>query len=241
MRLCRNGILAGLPPDDFVFLCRSLHPVALKERFVLQQPQRLIQHIYFIESGMISLRTIGAGDILEAALVGPQGAAGASVALGCELAAFQSIVVAPGQALRIQVDELRLAMRERPLIREHLLRYLHALMIHASQMALCGMRHDLEQRLACWLGLACDALGSHILPITHGDLSTILGLRRPSVTETLSRMEEDGLIRKMRGVMEIRDRSQLTLRMCGCHAAITSAYRSYRQVQCTRIENHCHA
>jgi CRP-like cAMP-binding protein len=223
---CRNGILADLPPDDLAFICRFLGPVSLKERVVLQQPRQPIRYVDFIESGMISLRTLGAGDVLETALIGRQGAAGTSVALGCELSAFQSIVVAPGKALRIHADDLRLAMRERPLIRERLLRYLHALMIHGAQMALCGMRHDLEQRLACWLGLACDALGSHILPITHEDLSIILGLRRPSVTEMLNRMEEDGLIRKMRGVMEIRDRERLKLRMCGCHAVISGAYRN---------------
>jgi CRP-like cAMP-binding protein len=239
MRLCRNGVLAGLPPDDLAFLTPFLHPVSLKERVVLQQPQKPIKHVDFIESGMISVRTLGTGDILETALIGRQGAAGASLALGCEVSAVQSIVVAPGQAFRIHADDLRLAMRKCPTIREHLLRYLHALMIHAAQMALCGMRHDLEQRLASWLGLACDALGSHILPITHEDLSTILGLRRPSVTEMLNRMEDDGLIRKMRGVMEIRDRTGLTLRMCGCHAAISGAYRSIPQIHCDRIDNQC--
>src|SRR5882757_4623435 len=218
MGLSRNGILAGLPPDDLAVLCRFLRPVSLKERVVLQQSQKPIEHVDFIESGMISLRTLGTGDILETALIGRQGAAGASVALGCEQSGFQSIVVAPGQALRISADELRLAMRERPRIREHLLQYLHALMVHGAQMALCGMRHDLEKRMACWLGLACDAIGGRILPITHEDLSTSLGLRRPSVTGMLNQMEEDGLIRKMRGVVEIRDRERLALRMCGCHA-----------------------
>jgi CRP-like cAMP-binding protein len=239
MGQCRNGILAGLPLEDLAFLCRFLRPVSLKERVVLQQPTQRIQYVDFIETGMISLRTLGAGDSLETALIGSQGAAGTSLALGCEISAFQSIVVAPGLALRIHADDLRRAMRERPTIREHLLRYLHALMVHGAQTALCGMKHDLEQRLACWLGLACDALGSQILPITHEDLSTILGLRRPSVTEMLNRMEEDGLIRKMRGVMEIRDRARLALRMCGCHAVITSAYRADRQIHRTGTDIHC--
>jgi len=221
------------------FLFRFLRPVSMKERVVLQQPKRPIKYVDFIESGMISVRMLGVDDILETALIGLEGAAGASVGYGCEQSAFQSVVVAPVQALRIHTDELRLAMRERPQIREHLLQYLHALTIHGAQIALCGMRHELEQRLACWLGLACDALGGHLLPITHVDLSTTLGLRRPSVTKMLNRMEQDGLIRKMRGVLEITDRDRLSSRMCGCHAAITNAYRSHRQIYRTTTDSHC--
>jgi hypothetical protein len=79
----------------------------------------------------------------------------------------QSIVLVSGSALRIYADDLRRLMAKGPQIREHLLQYIEALMIHGSQTALCGVRHELEQRLACWLCVAYDALEGNVLPITH--------------------------------------------------------------------------
>ncbi|WP_246174118.1 hypothetical protein [Bradyrhizobium paxllaeri] len=42
-----------------------------------------------------------------------------------------------------------------------------------------------------------------MIPVTHDYLSFALGLRRAGVTETLIRFEEQRLIRKMRGVLQI--------------------------------------
>jgi hypothetical protein len=203
-----------------------LHPIALRERTILHEPRRRIEHVNFIESGIVSMRTLVSGSILETSMVGCQGATGISVALGWELCAYQAMVLAPGRALRIKVDDLRRAMQQRPMIREHLLRHVQALTIHCAQTALCGVRHELEPRLASWLCLACEIQSHNTLPVTHEYLSTILGLRRPSVTEALNRFETDGLIRKIRGVLEVSDRQGLKLRACGCHNVIADAYQS---------------
>jgi CRP-like cAMP-binding protein len=135
------------------------------------------------------------------------------------------MVLVSGSALRIRADDLERSMRERPQIREHLLRYVQSLMVHSSQTALCGVRHQLEQRLACWLCLACDALEGDVLPITHDHLSAILGFRRAGVTETLKRFEEQGLVRKMRGVLQIRDRELLKRTACCCYGIVANAYK----------------
>jgi CRP-like cAMP-binding protein len=122
------------------------------------------------------------------------------------------------------VDDLRRVMEERPHVQEHLLRYLQALGLHCAQTGLCGVRHDLEQRLASWLCLTSDALDGHVLPVTHDYLSAALGLRRPGVTEALIRFEEQGLIRKMRGVLQIDQRKELEKKTCCCYGIIANAY-----------------
>jgi CRP-like cAMP-binding protein len=220
----RNGILRNFALADLACIGPLLKPVALKERTVLQEPKKRVEYINFVETGIVSLRTIATGCILETAMVGPGGAVGASIALGAGTAMHQSIVLVSGSALRIHADDLRRLMTERPQIREHLLQYIQALMIHGSQMALCGVRHDLEQRLACWLCIAYDALDGDVLPITHDHLSTMLGLRRAGLTESLIRFEEEGLIRKSRGVMHVRERLLLQKKACGCYGIIASAY-----------------
>ncbi|WP_271627508.1 helix-turn-helix domain-containing protein [Bradyrhizobium sp. CCBAU 11445] len=65
-----------------------------------------------------------------------------------------------------------------------------------------------------------------MLPVTHDYLSSVLGLRRAGVTETLIRFEELGLIRKMRGVLQIGERESLEQRACSCYKLIANAYNA---------------
>lgn len=220
----KNRILTTLSLSDLDPLRAFLQPVMLEKGAVLNEANRAIEHINFIESGLVSLMTLAKGRTLETAMVGHQGVVGASIALGGRLSIHKSVVLVPGTALRIHRDELQRTMAERPKIREHLLRYLQSLMIHGSQTALCGVCHQLEQRLACWLCLACDLLDGEALAITHDHLSYILGLRRASVTEALMRFEDLGLVRKARGLLQVRERQSLEQRACGCYGIISNAY-----------------
>ncbi len=201
---------------------------------MLQDSTRRIDHVHFVETGIISLRTQATGSVVEVATVGYHGVVGASVALGAETATHQAIVLADGSALRIRRDDLIYVMGESPHIRERLLQYIQSLMIHISQTTLCGARHELERRLACWLSFASDALKSRVLPITHDRLSTILGLRRASLTESLIRLEEEGLIAKDRGVIAILQHNLLKDKACGCYSVIS---RSYEMTRSTSTED----
>ncbi|WP_407165989.1 Crp/Fnr family transcriptional regulator [Bradyrhizobium sp. ORS 111] len=117
-------------------------------------------------------------------------------------------------------------INERPKIREHLFLYVQALQLHCAMTGLCGVRRDREQRLASWLCLASDAADARVLPVTHDYLSSVLGLRRAGVTETLARFEEQGLIRKTRGVLQIDERKGLKQKACCCYRLVSSAYAS---------------
>ncbi|MFQ3453895.1 Crp/Fnr family transcriptional regulator [Bradyrhizobium sp. UFLA01-814] len=220
----KNAILARVSLQDLAAIGEFLEPIILRERMVLQEPKRKLEHIYFIESGLVSLRIVAAGSILETAVIGYRGAIGASLLVGGYLSTYQSMVLFSGSAHRIRVADLRLVMNERPEIGEHLSRYDRALALHCAQTGLCGVRHGREKRLASWLCLASDAVDAQVLPITHEYLSSVLGLRRAGVTETLSRFEEQGLIRKRRGVLQIDERKGLEQRACGCYKLISDAY-----------------
>jgi CRP-like cAMP-binding protein len=233
--IIRNGILSNLAVREFARIRPYLQPVQLKEGAVLQEPKKRIQHVHFIEAGMVSLRTLATESILETALVGRYGAVGASVVLGAKVSMHQSFVLVPGSAFRIPADDLCRLVCEGSQIRETLLQYIHALMIHGSQTALCGVRHKLEQRIACWLCIACDALDGNVLPMTHNHLSAILGLRRAGLTEALIRFEEHGLIRKTRGVLEVRDRTLLQQKACCCYGVIAKSYHRPKITSAERL------
>jgi CRP-like cAMP-binding protein len=227
----KNTILASLSSPCFAAIAPFLEPVGLKRGVSLQEPKKPVQHIYFIESGIVSLRAVAAGSFVEIAIIGYRGAVGVWCLLGGHLPTH-STVLFPGRALRIHVDEFRRAVREQPEISCHLLRFVPGLITHGAQAALCGIRHELEQRLASWLCLASDAVDGDVLPITHDDLSTALGLRRPGVTETLARFEQGGLVRKTRGVIQVVDRKLLEQRACSCCGIIASAYSSAEPLSC---------
>ncbi|WP_082747887.1 Crp/Fnr family transcriptional regulator [Bradyrhizobium macuxiense] len=203
-----------------------LEPIVLRERVVLQEPKRQLDHVYFVETGIVSLRIVAAGSILETALIGYRGAVGASLLSGIHLSTHQSIVLFSGTAYRIRLEDLGRVMNEHPEIREHLSQYVQALSLHCAQTGLCGVRHSCDKRLASWLCLASDALDSDVLPVTHDYLSSALGLRRASVTESLIRFEAQGLIRKARGVVQIDERTSLEQKTCSCYRLIASTYVS---------------
>ncbi|MCC8968277.1 Crp/Fnr family transcriptional regulator [Bradyrhizobium sp. Pear76] len=226
----RNAILARIPPQGLAAIGQFLEPIVLKERMVLQEPKRHLDHVYFVEAGLVSLRIVAAGSFFEVAVIGYRGAIGASLLVGRHISTHQAIVLFPGSAHRIRVEDLRRVMNERPEIREHLSRYDQALALHCAQTGLCGVRHSLEKRLASWLCLASDAVGAHVLPVTHEYVSSALGLRRAGVTETLSQFEEQRSIRKKRGVLEIDERKSLEQRACGCYKLISDAYASSESV-----------
>ncbi|UFW51278.1 MULTISPECIES: Crp/Fnr family transcriptional regulator [Bradyrhizobium] len=222
----KNEILTRISLQDLGAIGEFLEPIVLRERMVLQEPKRGLDHVYFIESGLVSLRIVAAGSILETAVIGRRGAVGASFLVGGHLSTRQSVVLFPGSAHRIRIEDLQRVMHKHPDVREHLLQYVQALNLHCAQTGLCGVRHDREKRLACWLCLASDALDAGVLPVTHDYLSSVLGLRRAGVTETLIRFEEQRVIRKTRGVLHIDERRYLEQKACSCYKLISGAYAS---------------
>ncbi|MGY3131144.1 CRP-like cAMP-binding protein [Bradyrhizobium sp. USDA 4501] len=220
----KNVILARLSIEHLAAIGKCLEPIVLTERMVLQEPKRPVEHVYFVETGLVSLRIVAAGSMLETAVIGYRGVVGASFLWGGHFSTHQSVVVIPGSAHRIRVDDLRRIMKEHPEVRDHLFEYAQALTFQCVQTGLCGVRHHREQRLASWLCLASEAVDARVLPVTHDYLSSVLGLRRAGVTETLIRFEEQGLIRKMRGVLQIDDPQLLEEKACCCYKLVSRAY-----------------
>jgi CRP-like cAMP-binding protein len=222
----RNDILRNLSLADFARLRPFLQSVVLNQHAVLEVSGKRIEYIYFIETGLVSLRTCDGRSALETALVGHRGIVGALIALDQEVSIHHSIVLIAGHAFRIRADDLRRLMSEQPLIREQLLQFVHVLMILGSLIALCGVRHQSEQRLASWLSAASEIIDSKILPITHDHLSSILGLPRAEVTRSLIRFQDKGLIQKTRGVIQVRERLLLMEKACDCYSVTSTRIMS---------------
>jgi CRP-like cAMP-binding protein len=222
----QNRVLACMDPTTFRQIGSYLQPVALRRRAVLQEHNRTIEHVYFIERGVASLFASTRRDgPVEVAMVGRLGFVGAAAVLETLRSPNRAVVAVPGHAFRISTASLHRVMDECPGLRRQLLSYIHALLIQNSQTTLCSARHELEERLCRWLLLAADRVDEPELPLTHDMLSMILGVRRAGVTNTLSDLERAGALRKGRGTIEILERKVLERRTCECYHIISAEYR----------------
>lgn len=221
----QNRLLAGLKPDSFQRVCSFLQPVALKRWSILQDYQRPIEYIYFIERGVASLlaRTQRDGSV-EIAMVGRLGLVGVTAVLGLRRSPNRCLMSVPGYALRIAVPDLHRAMQRDTVLRQQLFNYIHALLVQNTQTTLCSARHSLEERLSRWLLLAADRLDDRIIPVTHEMLSVSLGVRRASITTTLAELERSGGLVRLRGAIDLLNRAVLERRTCECYRIIASEY-----------------
>ena len=76
----RNRLLTALAPADFSLLASKLKNISLSQGELLQEAGEPIKHVYFPQSGMISLLTVMQnGSAVETATVGREGAMGGNV------------------------------------------------------------------------------------------------------------------------------------------------------------------
>jgi len=235
--IVRNQLLASMAPELFDRIRPHLELIDLKQRAIIQEHNRPIEHIYFLERGVASLfaRTQSDGPV-AISIVGPRGFVGVAAVLGKTHSPNRCVMDVPGQALRIASCDLNRIMDEAPAVRQHLLIYIHALLIQNSQVALCNVRHELLERLCRWLLLAADRFEERVIPLTHDQLAVTMGVRRAGITAALSTLETMGAIVKTRGAIEIVDRATLEHETCECYRIITS---EYKYITCAGNFHHC--
>jgi CRP-like cAMP-binding protein len=218
----RNRLLAALSPADFSLLAPNLKDISLTPQgTVLQEAGEAIKHVYFPQSGMISLLAVMQnGSAVETATVGREGAAGAMSGLGSRIAPHRSVTQIEGLASRITVARFEAAVNASAAIKDLLVRYSDCLMMMIQQSAGCNALHALETRLSRWLLQTRDRNDSNRLPLTQEFLSQMLGVRRTTLTLIARDLQSAGLIRYRRGNIEILDRSGLEAKACECYAVI---------------------
>lgn len=205
----RNLLLDDLPAEALEALRLQLEPVDLPVRTVLEHPYEVVEHVHFITRGVASRVAEAALSRLEIGIVGPEGMTGLSVFLGSGSSPHRVFMQADGAALRMNADALREAVDALPAFRDVLLKWAHLSLVHASMTALATSHLTIEQRLARWLLMLQDRLGSPILQTTHEFLSLMLGVQRPGVTLALHALEGASLIRSERGRVTVLDREAL--------------------------------
>ena len=226
----RNRLLLALPRADYRAVLRDLEAVVLTHGAVLFEARHPITHIYFPQRCVISLlAAAGDGPGVEVGLVGNEGMVGLPVFLGATSSTNQAVIQIPDGAWRMEVGAFGRAIARRASLRHLLLRYTQSVISQTSQGLACNERHAIGPRCARWLLMAHDRVGMDRFELTHEFLGQMLGARRPTVSLTAQRLQAQGLIRYVRGVITVLDRSGLESAACTCYAVMETDYsRAFR-------------
>ncbi len=205
-----NRLLAVLSHADRNLLNPRLEVIELDARQILEAPSDPVGHVYFVESGLVSVVGTTLPDHrIEVGMVGYEGMTGLCIVLGDDRSANETVVQSSGSAMRLPTETLRDLMGTSRSLTSTLLRYVSVFMVQGSQTALANGRGRLDERLARWLLMWHDRVLADDLIITHEFLAVLLGVRRQGVTVALHELEGRGLIRSTRSHVRVLDRDGL--------------------------------
>jgi len=219
--LRRNRLLNGLVDGDFTRLRANLKNVRLTLGSVLHPVGVPIKHVYFPESGMVSMLTVmKSGELIETAIVGREGVVGGWVAIDGRNANTQSTVQIEGSAWQIPTAKFLEMYKASDAFQSAINRYQGVILFQAQQSAACHAIHSIEARLCRWLLLSQDITGSDEISLTQEFLSHMLGVQRSSVSLCAHTLQKSGLIQYACGKIKIRDRKGLEECACECYSVI---------------------
>jgi len=217
-----NALLRSLSPDDFRALKPHLKLFELRTGAVLYEMEDLVDWVYLPETGLLSLITIMvSGTALETSIVGREGGVGFVEALGSGKMFTRVIVQVPGQAYRVNAKAYREAFDGSAGMRGAVHRQIELLQAEGRQAIACHGLHKVGERFNRWL-LECHDLagGMDVLPLKQEFLAVMLGVSRTTVTRIAKASQAKGLIRYVRGSVQILDREGLERGACECRASV---------------------
>ena len=221
----RNHLLSVLPSEELAAITPRLEHVRLERRMVAYDPLHPITHVYFVETGVISvLSVMHDRTAIETATIGCEGMIGVPIFHGVDAVPEQAFVQVPGDAYRLSASDFHALIPQLPSLARLLNRYAVCLFTLAAQCSGCNRVHTMEQRLARWLLMVHDRMPDDTFELTQDFLSQMLGVRRATVSETASQLQQAGLITYTRGRVTVLDRRALERATCECYDIIESTF-----------------
>lgn len=220
-----NHLLAALTGEAYERLVANLDPMTFELGEVVYESGGPMRYVYFPTTSHISLLyTMIDGSTAEMGLVGNEGVVGIALFMGGETTPNRAMVQGAGRALRMKAKDMLDEFKRGGEFQLLLLRYTQALITQISQTAVCNRLHSVEQRLCRWLLMTHDRAESDQLDMTHEFISNMLGVRREGVTVAAHRLQEAGMIKYVRGHINILDRQQLLAHVCECYQVVKAEH-----------------
>ena len=214
-----NRILRALPEGEKAQIVEYCTPVTLTQHRIVYRPGEPLEHVYFLDSGLVSLLSVAKdGRAIETGIVGRDGLIAATVVLGRAASNVEVVVQINGQALKAPTSRFLRSYETSPTLGKLVNNHVDFLLYQAQQNAVCHALHSIEARLCRWLLQASDMVESDLLHLTQEFCSHVLGVQRTSLSMVAHALQLAGGIRTRRGKIEILDRAELERTACECYA-----------------------
>jgi CRP-like cAMP-binding protein len=224
--LIPQNTLLNLLPEKSRRALPPLEAVSLQSGMVLYEPDETIEYVYFPESALVSILSLGPdGSSIEVGLIGRDGMVGLPALLG-GITPYKAVVQTSGDAIRMKCGRLNGdEYSDNKAFQTLLLKYTNSFLIQSTQSSLCNCYHSLQERICRWLMVARDAARTDTLRVTHDTIARLLGTRRASVTVVVGLLQKAGLVRLSRGQITILDPVDLAGMCCECYVILKDGVR----------------
>jgi len=223
-----NRLLASLPKKEYERLLPGLKRITLTFGEVLYEPGDTMKHVYFPNDSIVSLLSaMSETSSLEVGMIGNEGMAGLPIFMGVNVSRNRALVQGSGSAMRMTSVAVRHEANRLGTLHRLMHRYAVSLLTQVSQAAACNRFHSVDARLARWLLMTSDRLGTEEFRLTQEFMSNMLGVRREGVNKAAGVLQTGKLIHYSRGMITILNRLGLERNSCECYAIIKSESDEY--------------
>jgi CRP-like cAMP-binding protein len=227
----RNVILAQLPEDEYAPLAKFLTPVDLPLGMQLSEPNRPVEYVYFLNTGLISTDAVTEkGESVEVGVIGREGFSGLPALLDQPQMCHSVLMQGIGDGMRIRSSIVRDEFMKGGMLQQMVHAFTYLQLVQVTQSVLCNRMHEVEARLARWLLTSADRMESESLNLTQEFLAQMLGVQRSTVTVAAGELQRAGMIGYSRGKIHIMDRAALTEVACECYNIVTASYKRILKV-----------
>jgi CRP-like cAMP-binding protein len=225
----RNFLLHTLHPDDAAYLTPHLREVSLSRGQALYEPGETVDTLYFSSSACISVVSVMRdGRIVETTTVGRESAPGLLDAVTDLPTSSRIFVQVAGAALTLPSAVFRKRLAESQELVSLTLRHARGLAQQAELGVGCNLAHSADGRLARWLLMTQDRIGSDLLPLTQDYLAVMTGVQRTTVSLMAAALKKAKIIDYSRGLLTILDRPGLIGQSCECYAVSERQFEELR-------------
>lgn len=227
--LRRNAVLGALDPTSIERLMPNLRVEYAPLGHVAQRARSTLTHAYFPLDSVYSIVAESQHGVgIEVGSVGSEGLIGLAGHLDTRINRQSAVCWCAGDVARVPITEFIEATASAGPWHAAIDRFTDYLLIQMAQNVLCTSQHSARARLSRWLLAAHDRFDCQEFSSTQESLSQLLGVHRPTISETAARMQRDGLITYRRGNIEIVDRVGLRQIACECYGVVDDALTTVR-------------
>ena len=222
----QNNILASFRKADYARILPDLELVEIPFGWTITEAGDHEKYVHFPISGIVSLiYVLKDGFSNEVAMIGNEGMLGVSIYLGGGSMLTSTKVQHAGKAYRLSRSLLKKEFALGLNMHRIALLYTQTLIAQTSQTAVCNKHHSKDQQFCRWLLMTIDRLSVNHVDITHLSIAKRLGIRRESISGSISKLQKEGIIACSPGHIEVVNMIKLKKRVCECYKVVTKEYR----------------